>query len=115
MACMVSFAFSMHFRAPQTLAKEINPRRSALGRLSRPATTKTAIALHARECSNRDTSLARRSCNHHISKHGGHVCRSVSRYSNVSFSTPIVLLGFWVGPDIEDGWGFAEAFVNRII
>ncbi|XP_057497803.1 uncharacterized protein LOC130782498 [Actinidia eriantha] len=114
MACIVSFAFSMHFRAPQTLAKETNPRRSALGRLSRPATSKTAITLHAPDHSNSAASLARRSCNHHILKLGGRVCGSVSRYSNVSFSTT-VLLGFWVGPDIEDGWGFVEAFVNRIV
>ncbi|KAL8242072.1 hypothetical protein R6Q59_012374 [Mikania micrantha] len=30
------------------------------------------------------------------------------------FCTPRVIFGFWVGPDIDDGWGFVEAFVNQI-
>lgn len=28
--------------------------------------------------------------------------------------TPRVISGFWVGPDIEDGWGFVEAIVNQL-
>ncbi|KAG0450663.1 hypothetical protein HPP92_026603 [Vanilla planifolia] len=24
-----------------------------------------------------------------------------------------VLCGYWIGPDVEDGWGFVEAFVDR--
>nr|GEV92384.1 hypothetical protein [Tanacetum cinerariifolium] len=27
---------------------------------------------------------------------------------------PRVISGFWVGPDIEDGWGFIEATVNQL-
>lgn len=26
----------------------------------------------------------------------------------------VVLSGYWVGPDLDDGWGYVEAFVNRI-
>lgn len=38
----------------------------------------------------------------------------VSYHCSVSSKTYIVISGFWVGPDIEDGWGFIEAFVNQI-
>ncbi|MFS7941130.1 hypothetical protein Hanom_Chr05g00472551 [Helianthus anomalus] len=30
------------------------------------------------------------------------------------FCTPRVISGFWIGPDVEDGWGFVEAFVNQM-
>lgn len=25
----------------------------------------------------------------------------------------MIISGYWVGPDIDDGWGFIEAFINR--
>ncbi|XP_047340610.1 uncharacterized protein LOC124944406 [Impatiens glandulifera] len=39
-------------------------------------------------------------------------------YEELSFSsnsTSSIILGFWVGPDIDDdGWGFIDAIVDRI-
>ncbi|BBH06550.1 hypothetical protein Prudu_018233, partial [Prunus dulcis] len=26
----------------------------------------------------------------------------------------MIISGYWVGPDIDDGWGYVEAFVNPI-
>lgn len=26
----------------------------------------------------------------------------------------IMIYGYWIGPDLEDGWGFIEASVNQI-
>lgn len=43
-----------------------------------------------------------------------HLCEPASPHFTVRTITPVVLLGFWVGPDIEDGWGFVEALVNQI-
>ncbi|KAI3440438.1 uncharacterized protein J3R85_003507 [Psidium guajava] len=31
----------------------------------------------------------------------------------VDSCTNRVIAGFWVGPDIDDGWGYVEAFVNQ--
>ncbi|GAB2218720.1 hypothetical protein Droror1_Dr00001949 [Drosera rotundifolia] len=39
--------------------------------------------------------------------------RPVSTFSYVSFCTQIVN-GYWVGPDVEDGWGFVEASIESI-
>lgn len=69
-----------------------------------------AIALVAPQC----MSLVDRSCNCHKMNISGHVCGSGSHPFNVSSSSPAVISGFWVGPDIEDGWGFVEAFINQI-
>ncbi|KAF3790365.1 hypothetical protein EJ110_NYTH13326 [Nymphaea thermarum] len=37
------------------------------------------------------------------------VCSFGSASSNLH-----IIVGYWVGPDIEDGWGYAEASVNQI-
>lgn len=26
----------------------------------------------------------------------------------------MIIAGYWVGPDVDDGWGYVEAFVNPI-
>lgn len=33
---------------------------------------------------------------------------------NVGSCTNTVIAGYWVGPDLDDGWGFVEAFINQI-
>ncbi|KAK4282797.1 hypothetical protein QN277_014130 [Acacia crassicarpa] len=30
------------------------------------------------------------------------------------YCTNIVISGYWVGPDIDDGWGFVEAIINQV-
>lgn len=32
----------------------------------------------------------------------------------VDYCTEIVLTGYWVGPDADDGWGFVEAIINQM-
>ncbi|XP_058224929.1 uncharacterized protein LOC131334076 isoform X2 [Rhododendron vialii] len=78
MACVISFTIPMHLPASQTLDKEMRPR-SALGRLSRQATSRTAIALVAPKC----MSLVDRSCNCHKMNISRHVCGSGSHPFNV--------------------------------
>lgn len=36
------------------------------------------------------------------------------RHMNVHSCSHIIIFGYWVGPDIDDGWGYVEAFVNQI-
>ncbi|KAL8540834.1 hypothetical protein ACS0TY_002165 [Phlomoides rotata] len=37
-----------------------------------------------------------------------------SCHFGVRSSVCVLLSGFWVGPDVDDGWGFVEASVHRI-
>lgn len=39
----------------------------------------------------------------------------VSFRLNVSAGKQTVICGYWVGPDVEDGWGYVDAFVNQIL
>ncbi|XP_060178904.1 uncharacterized protein LOC132609084 [Lycium barbarum] len=38
---------------------------------------------------------------------------TLSHSFDVSCCTHMLISGFWVGPDTEDGWGFVEAIVYR--
>ena len=42
-----------------------------------------------------------------------HFDEIVSCSLNVSPCTRTVIIGYWVGPDIDDGWGFVEASIDR--
>lgn len=33
---------------------------------------------------------------------------------NVNYCTMVVISGYWVGPDVDDGWGFVEAVIDQI-
>uniref|UniRef100_A0A0R0EQ23 Uncharacterized protein n=2 Tax=Glycine max TaxID=3847 RepID=A0A0R0EQ23_SOYBN len=33
---------------------------------------------------------------------------------DVDYCTEIVISGYWVGPDADDGWGFVEAVINQM-
>ncbi|KAJ3683748.1 hypothetical protein LUZ60_013975 [Juncus effusus] len=35
--------------------------------------------------------------------------------SNMISNVKMVISGYWLGPDSEDGWGFVEAVIHRII
>lgn len=32
----------------------------------------------------------------------------------VNYCTEIVISGYWVGPDADDGWGFVEAVISQM-
>lgn len=42
-----------------------------------------------------------------------HFDELVSCNLNASSSTRIVIMGYWVGPDDDDGWGYVEASICR--
>ncbi|XAR52611.1 hypothetical protein NMG60_11020763 [Bertholletia excelsa] len=112
MAFVVSFSFSMPLHVSKTLYKEINPTRLAFGRLKGRATGKTAIRLLAANQSSRGVSLVDWSCDRQQTEADRCLGESDSGHSHISLSTCCLISGFWVGPDIEDGWGFIEAYVN---
>ncbi|KAE9589596.1 hypothetical protein Lal_00000213 [Lupinus albus] len=39
---------------------------------------------------------------------------SFSYNLNVDYYTEIVISGYWVGPDADDGWGFVQAVINQM-
>ncbi|CDP15497.1 unnamed protein product [Coffea canephora] len=113
-ACVMvplALGFNGLLRKPRTFVQEICQREIAGGRLLTPVTTN--IDFNWGSCSARGMIAVNR-----ISIHGmifgRSFCDPISHYFNVSSSAHVIISGFWVGPDIEDGWGFVEAFVHRI-
>ncbi|KAK9076992.1 hypothetical protein SSX86_005327 [Deinandra increscens subsp. villosa] len=103
MACFVSsFCPFTGFTSPKTLIKDIQTRKPDSCRLHLSSSTfLNGISFLAR----------------------GEELLSMKLYHNPVvavlvdckvFSSPRVISGFWVGPDIDDGWGFVEAFVNQM-
>ncbi|XP_073224114.1 uncharacterized protein [Cicer arietinum] len=39
---------------------------------------------------------------------------SYSSKEDVNYCAKIVISGYWVGPDADDGWGFVEAIIDQI-
>jgi hypothetical protein len=39
---------------------------------------------------------------------------SYSYKGNVNYYTKIAISGYWVGPDVDDGWGFVDAVIDQI-
>ncbi|KAL6324090.1 hypothetical protein AAG906_006361 [Vitis piasezkii] len=116
MACLVCISFSLPHAASQTLIEEKNQRKSAVGRLSSQATTRTGMKLLTPITSDRSiSSVEDWSFLPHKMAPGRRFWEPVSLHLNVSAGTETVICGYWVGPDIEDGWGFVNAFVNQIL
>ncbi|XP_022150791.1 uncharacterized protein LOC111018854 [Momordica charantia] len=104
MAAFVSVSFSV----PQAMLKEMQPRKLDKVAVSSRAITGTASKLVLSCCSNKSLSMKWRS---------SHPLRVTSRpfWGVVSFSSRNrVIVGYWIGPDVDDGWGYIEAFIDRI-
>ncbi|KAK4345200.1 hypothetical protein RND71_035376 [Anisodus tanguticus] len=55
-----------------------------------------------------------RSCHSHWMLTAIHIHEQTLLHNfDVSCCTHLLISGFWVGPDSEDGWGFVEAIVYR--
>lgn len=44
-----------------------------------------------------------------------YLCVSVASCKTVDSNMHVIISGYWMGPDIEDGWGFVEAAMDRRI
>ncbi|XP_038890542.1 uncharacterized protein LOC120080060 [Benincasa hispida] len=104
MATFVSLSFSV----PQPTLKEIPPRKlSEVTVVSSRAGTASKLVLSC--CSNISISMNWKNC---------HPVRLTPRpfWGIVSSSSRamVLLSGYWVGPDVDDGWGYIEAFIDRI-
>ncbi|PKI74052.1 uncharacterized protein LOC116195981 [Punica granatum] len=115
MASLISITFSFPLVPWKTPSKEMcpgAPSRAGLA-VGRAGDTK-APGLPAL----RDLTRARFFTN--IGCHQDHIeaytrSRSFCSCMNMeSCCSCFVLSGYWVGPDLDDGWGLVEAFVNRL-
>ncbi|XP_056168581.1 uncharacterized protein LOC115694002 isoform X2 [Syzygium oleosum] len=88
---------------------------SNMGRLSSHATFPKVPELLA-SCS---LSRGLRSVNQWHRDHSAILSRNLGDaiccYFGVDSCTDRVIAGFWVGPDVDDGWGYVEAFINQTL
>ncbi|GMY21655.1 hypothetical protein FCV25MIE_16896 [Fagus crenata] len=90
----------------------MHPRKKSHGGLSSQATAKTAPKLLAICNANKGILSVNRSHQHHLITPSR--CLSEIISCSLNSCTHMVIAGYWVGPDLDDGWGFVEAFVNQI-
>ncbi|KAJ9180240.1 hypothetical protein P3X46_008510 [Hevea brasiliensis] len=112
MACVVSISFSTPLCARKFLLQELQLRKVPLAGLSSQATIRTATNLLAFYHSNRDI-FSVRSCRGYLTSLD-HFGELFPLCTIVSSCTHKIIVGYWVGPDIDDGWGYVEAFINQI-
>ncbi|XVF57482.1 hypothetical protein PTKIN_Ptkin06aG0208800 [Pterospermum kingtungense] len=112
MACFVSISFSVPLCSIQNPLKGSRyPKKSAFCRLRVLTTPKAASYFLAPCSSNKGVfSVCGQRYPTTLSKHFD---ETVSCSFSASPCTRIHILGYWVGPDIDDGWGFVEAFIDR--
>ncbi|XP_022747404.1 uncharacterized protein LOC111297073 [Durio zibethinus] len=111
MACLVHISFSVPLCSLQNPPKGRYPKKPGSCRLPGLTTTKTASYFLAPCSSNKGI----------FSVHGQRYLTTLSKHFdeiiscslNVSPCTRIFITGYWVGPDIDDGWGFVEASIDR--
>ncbi|XP_010259680.1 PREDICTED: uncharacterized protein LOC104599018 [Nelumbo nucifera] len=115
MASSMCLCISAPLRASQTINQETCSKKSVLVSLSNHTTTRAGIKLLVPGCL-RISSITV-DCGHCglLVASSRHILGSISSHSNVDYSTYTVMYGYWVGPDVEDGWGYVEAFVDQII
>ncbi|KAG2695585.1 hypothetical protein I3760_07G019100 [Carya illinoinensis] len=113
MAYLLSVSFSTPLCNPRIQLQEAHPRRLSPGRLSRQANARTAPKLLATCNANSGIWSVSWSHRHHLVTPSRYVYEIASYPWNVGYYTHMVMAGYWVGPDPDDGWGFVEAFVNQ--
>ncbi|XP_065852894.1 uncharacterized protein [Euphorbia lathyris] len=111
MALAVSISVSMPLCAAKFSSKDLRPRKAPLAILPSLASVKSASNLLVHCYSTREI-LWTRNCHGHLAPldHFGELVFCCNTSANSS--THKIIYGYWVGPDIDDGWGFVEAFIN---
>ncbi|GAV88741.1 hypothetical protein CFOL_v3_32162 [Cephalotus follicularis] len=112
MACFVSLSFSIPL-SPTQIAfnfKERNPRK-----VSNKAASKTATNSFMLCSLNGSRISLNQGSNQHLTSPIKQYGELVSCCLDVSSCNFMKITGYWVGPDIDDGWGVVEAFINQIM
>ncbi|CAJ2628702.1 unnamed protein product [Trifolium pratense] len=115
MACLLSTSFTV----PLCVNKEqVHQLDYALSKLSWKSTITTAQnIIGSCSCSSNKHILfieGRRSCQHCSMSLARLLHDTYSYKWNVNYFTEVVISGYWVGPDVDDGWGFVEAVIDQI-
>ncbi|KVI01748.1 hypothetical protein Ccrd_019972 [Cynara cardunculus var. scolymus] len=118
MACLVSLCSFTHFTSHETLIQELESKVEVEVPSLLPLFTSFLKLMRIRFVASemwieelRSMKLCRTPDVAHFRQYCGGVFVD---YKVVCSSSPRVISGFWVGPDVEDGWGFVEAVVNQI-
>ncbi|KAJ6359756.1 hypothetical protein OIU77_003878 [Salix suchowensis] len=111
---LVSINFSMPLSAPKFSPRELQQRKSAVTRLSSQAATRTATNRLVLCNSIRDILSVNQSFCGYLTTPTNLYYELVSSCIHVSSCTHKTITGYWVGPNIDDGCGFVEAFVYQI-
>nr|XP_043607925.1 uncharacterized protein LOC122579762 [Erigeron canadensis] len=103
------------FTSPQTLLIIKNLQAPTTGRCRLLLSSSTCLRgnpLRASKSWGEEQRALKRHHNHAVA-HSRTYCGAIHLDCYVS-CIPRVISGFWMGPDIEDGWGFVEATMNQI-
>ncbi|KAG5232446.1 cyclin-H1 [Salix suchowensis] len=113
---LVSINFSMPLSAPKFSPRELQQRKSAVTRLSSQATTRTGILQPTAWsfATQLGYTFVNQSFCGYLTTPTNLYYELVSSCIHVSSCTHKTITGYWVGPNIDDGCGFVEAFVYQI-
>ncbi|XP_061338018.1 uncharacterized protein LOC133284899 [Gastrolobium bilobum] len=97
------------------LTKGVHQLDFALARLSSKATTVSAAQKIIGSCSSKKHILSLKgNCRCCLMSCARFLHETSSNKGSCQHCTEIVISGYWVGPDADDGWGFVEAVINQM-
>ncbi|XP_022893606.1 uncharacterized protein LOC111408068 [Olea europaea var. sylvestris] len=115
MASLISFSRSTNlFYYPKTPFQGTNIRRLTSERFMCPLSRRTARKLILSNHSGGDILSSNKSCYLDIFAPTRQFCKPLICQFFVSSNAHVLISGFWMGPDVEDGWGFVEAIVHQM-
>ncbi|KAL2325521.1 hypothetical protein Fmac_024579 [Flemingia macrophylla] len=117
MACLVSLSFIVPLRFSPLNKQEVHRHQLdfPLDRLLSRATIRTALKTLGSYTSNNHI-LSFKGSLHHCMMLRSRFLHETCSYNNlyVDCYHEMVISGYWVGPDPDDGWGFVEAVINQM-
>ncbi|XP_017440465.2 uncharacterized protein LOC108346044 [Vigna angularis] len=115
MACLASSTFTLPLCAsPLNEGVHQHQLNFALDRLLSKVTIRTAQKIVGSSSSNKLTLSLKGSCLRCLMSWTRFLHETYSYNLGVGYCTEIVISGYWVGPDADDGWGFVEAVINQM-
>ncbi|XP_062004477.1 uncharacterized protein LOC133721772 [Rosa rugosa] len=114
MAGLVSMTFSIPLSASHTFTNEVPLAKSALVRVSSRRISGSASKPSASCNTNGVVSSLNQSCQHLLTTTSKPLFEILYCHRNIESCSHMIIFGYWVGPDIDDGYGYVEAFVNQI-
>ncbi|KAF4359412.1 hypothetical protein F8388_015769 [Cannabis sativa] len=121
MACLVSFTFLLPLSASNVIYKEMHSKNLVLGRVRVSGQPSYRTATKQSDSTSSSITEGISSMNWSLKYHPLIPYRRqwevIPCHFNVDSCTQtqmIIISGYWVGPNFDDGWGYVEAFVNPV-